>query len=194
VSLANYLFELGQLKRVRRSGWWCAGIDDPESVAEHSFSTAAIAWVLAELEGANPDRAATLAVFHDTAETRVNDQHRLGRRYLDTADSESCAKSSAEQRVVDDQCAQLPEAIGAKLRDLCGEATAKETPESRIAKDADLLECFVQAIEYRARGYDTREWIDNCIASFRTESARKIALECRDADPNHWWKHRDASS
>ena len=32
--IARYLFELGQLKRVRRSGWWVAGVDQPESVAD----------------------------------------------------------------------------------------------------------------------------------------------------------------
>ena len=35
--IANYLYELGVLKRVRRSGWWLAGVKDAESVAEHSF-------------------------------------------------------------------------------------------------------------------------------------------------------------
>jgi hypothetical protein len=39
--MAKYLYEAGQLKRVKRSGWWIAGVKDPESVAEHSFRTAA---------------------------------------------------------------------------------------------------------------------------------------------------------
>jgi putative hydrolase of HD superfamily len=28
--IAKYLYEIGQLKRVKRSGWWMAGITDPE--------------------------------------------------------------------------------------------------------------------------------------------------------------------
>jgi putative hydrolases of HD superfamily len=35
-NIAKYLYEIGQLKRVKRSGWWMAEIVDPESVAEHS--------------------------------------------------------------------------------------------------------------------------------------------------------------
>ena len=35
--LAKYMYEIGQMKRVQRSGWWLAGITNPESVAEHSF-------------------------------------------------------------------------------------------------------------------------------------------------------------
>ncbi len=34
--VAHFLFETGTLKNARRTGWWMAGIRDPESVAEHS--------------------------------------------------------------------------------------------------------------------------------------------------------------
>ena len=43
--IARYLFELGQLKRVKRSGWWVAGVDQPESVADHSFRCAALSLI-----------------------------------------------------------------------------------------------------------------------------------------------------
>ena len=43
-------------KRVKRSGWWVAGIDDPESVAEHSYRTALLGYILASLEGADPTK------------------------------------------------------------------------------------------------------------------------------------------
>ena len=105
--IARYLFELGQLKRVKRSGWWVAGVDQPESVADHSFRCAAIAYVLAELEGANPERAATIALFHDTGETRVNDQHRVGKTYVDW--------SGAEEKVVEDQLQRLHQAAPVQL-------------------------------------------------------------------------------
>ena len=101
--IARYLFELGQLKRVRRSGWWVAGVDQPESVADHSFRCAAIAYLLAELEGANPERAAAIALFHDTGETRVNDQHRVGKTYVNW--------DGAEEKVVEDQLHRLPEHV-----------------------------------------------------------------------------------
>ena len=78
--VAKYLYELGQLKRVRRSGWWLAGLESPESVADHTFRAAAVAYVLALLEGANPERSAALALFHDSAETRLNDLHRVGNK------------------------------------------------------------------------------------------------------------------
>jgi len=181
--VAAFFHELGQLKRVRRSGWWVAGIDDAESVAEHVWRTAAIAFVLAKLEGADPHRAAAIAVFHDIAETRINDQHHLGRSYVDASD--------AEERVIQAQSARLPAAIAASIGALTSEARAKETPEARIAKDADRLECLFQAREYEAAGHRaTKTWIETARAALVTESARRIADACVRGDPHRWWSER----
>ena len=38
----SYLLEMGALKRAKRSGWWIAGVKDPETIAEHSWRTAVI--------------------------------------------------------------------------------------------------------------------------------------------------------
>lgn len=60
VAVANFAFELGVLKRMRRAGWWHAGVRDPESVAEHSLRVAQLASLIAAIEGAEPGRAALL--------------------------------------------------------------------------------------------------------------------------------------
>jgi len=72
-NIAKYVYEIGQLKRVKRSGWWVAGIDNPESVAEHSFRTALLGYILASLEGADPQKTAMICLFHDMGEARIND-------------------------------------------------------------------------------------------------------------------------
>jgi putative hydrolase of HD superfamily len=38
--VAAFAYEMGVLKRIRRSGWWHVGVRDPESIAEHSFRVA----------------------------------------------------------------------------------------------------------------------------------------------------------
>ncbi|MGW3651195.1 HD domain-containing protein [Streptomyces sp. NPDC000878] len=53
-AVAWFLYEAGALKQTRRTGWWMAGVRDPESVAEHSWRTA----LLAKVEGADPARDA----------------------------------------------------------------------------------------------------------------------------------------
>ena len=178
--IARFFYEIGQLKRVRRSGWWVAGVDDPESVAAHSHRTAAIAFVLAELENADPAKATALAVFHDLAEARVNDQHHLGKSYVPSGDG--------ERRAVDDQVAGLPEPLAERIRSVWREASDEATVEARIARDADRLECLIQVREYEARGHDTREWMETALNALYTDSARRIAESCLQTDPASWWK------
>jgi putative hydrolase of HD superfamily len=43
--------EWGQLKLLPRTGWLRAGIEHPESVAEHSLRTAMLAWMIAGAGG-----------------------------------------------------------------------------------------------------------------------------------------------
>lgn len=42
---------MGTRKRLRRAGWWHAGVHDPESVAEHSLRAAQLASLIAAQEG-----------------------------------------------------------------------------------------------------------------------------------------------
>jgi putative hydrolase of HD superfamily len=65
----------------------------------------------------------------------------------------------------------------------------KMSLEARVAHDADLLECLLQAREYQTQGYtDVQEWIDNCQAGLKTESAQKVAEESLQVEPKEWWQ------
>lgn len=67
----DFIFQLGNLKRTKRSGWLSAGILNCESVAEHSFRTAIILYLLAKAEGFRKEKtndAMLLALIHDVLE------------------------------------------------------------------------------------------------------------------------------
>jgi putative hydrolase of HD superfamily len=163
----NFLFEMGLLKRAKRTGWWIAGIKDPETIAEHSFRTAILGTVLAAMEGADPARVALLCVLHDTQETRTGDIPHIGRRYLTAKDNEA---------VTADQVADCPPEVGATIAAAVAEYEAGETMEAIVARDADKLECLIQAIEYRTQGASqVQRWIDTSRASLKTSSAIGIA-------------------
>ncbi len=149
--LATFLYEMGQLKRSKRTGWWLPGVKDPESVAEHSFRTAIIGHLLAVMEGADPARTALLCLFHDTQETRVGDIPSVGRDYLTTAPNE---------QITDDQVAAFPAEVGEAVRELVGEYEARTSLEAQVARDADKLECLIQAREYEVQGYaNVTPWV-----------------------------------
>ncbi len=179
--LAKFLYELGQLKRVKRSGWWIAGVKDPESVAEHSFRAAVIAHLLADLEGADREKAVSMSLFHDTAEARTNDAHRIVRRYVDW--------ENVDRKAVEDQSKRLPDTLAKQFTSLFTEFEEALSLEAQVARDADLLECLVQAREYQALGYDdVVDWILNARAALKTESAKKMAQECLETEPKEWWQ------
>lgn len=155
-----------------------AGIRDPESVAEHAWRTSLIASVIAKLEGADPARAAFLAVWHDSQETRTGDVNHLGKKYTTGADPLA---------VTADQTAGMPEALASTVRELVAEYEAKETAEAICARDADKLECMLQGIEYRAQGYESAQrWIDNSRARLTTETAQRLADELLAQGPLDW--------
>jgi putative hydrolase of HD superfamily len=176
--VAHFLWEAGTLKNARRTGWWMAGVRDPESVAEHAWRTSVIASVIATLEGADAARAAHLAVWHDSQETRTGDVNHLGKKYAAAADPEA---------VTEDQTAGMPEVLRSAVRAVVAEYEAKETPEAICARDADKLECMLQGLEYKAQGYSSAQrWIDNSRARIVTESGQRLADELLAQEPLGW--------
>ncbi|WP_406398565.1 HD domain-containing protein [Streptomyces sp. NBC_00879] len=166
-AVAHFLYESGTLKHTRRTGWWMAGVRDPESVAEHSWRTSLIASIIAKLEGADPARAAFLAVWHDSQETRTGDVNYLGKKYGTEPDPKA---------VTADQTVGMPEILAETVRDLVAEYEAKETPEAICARDADKLECMLQGIEYKAQGYENAQrWIDNSRGRIVTATGQRLA-------------------
>ncbi|MFD7230471.1 HD family hydrolase [Streptomyces sp. NPDC059881] len=177
-AVAHFLYEAGTLKHARRTGWWMAGVRDPESVAEHAWRTALIASIIAKLEGADPARSSFLAVWHDTQETRTGDVNYLGKKYSTEADPQS---------VTADQTVGMPEVLAAAVRELVAEYEAKESPEAICARDADKLECMLQGIEYKAQGYENAQrWIDNSKGRIVTDTGRRLAEELLNQGSLDW--------
>jgi putative hydrolase of HD superfamily len=172
--------EWGHLKRLPRTGWLHAGIKYPESVAEHSLRTAMLAWMIAGLEGANPERAATLALFHDSQESRTTDLDHVGRNYL---------HASSNEQITADQTAALPRPLAALLRSLVAEYEGRSSLEADCARDADKLEMLLQALDYRQQGYSNAEpFIQTAVAGLRTASGRRLGEAALRVDPAAWWQ------
>jgi putative hydrolase of HD superfamily len=178
VALATFGYELGILKRLRRTGWWHAGVRDPESVAEHTMRVAQLAALLAAEEGADPQRAAFLALWHDTQETRTGDLPHTLHTYV--------AKPDPRQ-ITADQTQRLPPRAREVIRGAVDEYEDRQSPEARCAKDADKLEMLLQAAEYRDIGVRRVEgWIDSARKGLVTETARRVAEVAVQISPLAW--------
>ncbi|MGC4759115.1 HD domain-containing protein [Micromonospora trifolii] len=174
----KFIFEAGVLKRAARTGWWFAGVKQPESIAEHSFRTALIGMMLAAMEGADPARVSMLCTLHDTQETRITDIPHIAKRYLTAVPNTA---------VTADQVAACPPAVADVITAAVAEYEAGETLEAVVARDADKLECLIQAVEYRHQGIDNvQRWIDSSQASLKTASAHRLADAALSGQPLAW--------
>ncbi|WP_435207632.1 HD domain-containing protein [Micromonospora sp. bgisy143] len=174
----RFIFEAGVLKRAARTGWWFAGVKQPESIAEHSFRTALIGMMLAAMESADPGRVSMLCTLHDTQETRITDIPHIAKRYLTAVPNTA---------VTADQVAACPPAVADVITAAVAEYEAGETLEAIVARDADKLECLVQAVEYRHQGIDNvQRWIDSSRAALKTASALRLAEAALTGQPLAW--------
>ncbi len=174
----GYLMEMGALKRGKRSGWWIAGVKDPETIAEHSWRTAVIGAVLAMMEGADPAKVALLATFHDTQETRVGDIPWIGRRYLTAASNEA---------VTADQVADAHPRVADAIKAVVDEYENGDSLEVQVAHDADKLECMIQGLEYLEQGYrNAHEWVTSTQAKLKTPSAKALAEAALGMSSAEW--------
>ncbi len=176
---ANFLHEMGQLKRLKRAGWLFIGVPNPETVAEHTFRTAIVGIALATLEGADPSRTAVLCLLHDSPESRIGDVEAVGRAYVATSSPEAVSAH---------QTSAMPDALASVFQELVHAYEAEDSIESRLAHDADKLETLLQAREYEAFGqHDTTEWQESSTAALRTDAAKELAAAIQATTPRAWW-------
>mgnify|MGYP001263653496 CR=1 FL=1 len=174
--IANFLFEVGMLKRTPRTGFQFLG-SGTESVAEHIFRTSLIGYTLAQLAG-NVDigKVVLLCLFHDIPEARTGDLNYVNKKY--------CRVD--ERKAVEDLARTLP--FGDHYQQLQDEFMARESPEARIAHDADQLEMILALKEYKDLGNRyADEWYPVTVKRLQTEVARDLAETIWMTDSTRWW-------
>lgn len=177
----DFFSEAGLLKRVKRSGWWVLGVTDPESVADHSFRCAVIGYALAKMEKVPLQSVLLMTLFNDIHEARINDSHKMAQRYIDS--------EKAENQAFDEQITFLPAGMKEELTALRREYTSQKTKASLIARDADILECLLQAKEYSEHGFkEAAKFMRKAPAFLKTKSAQKLWRCAQTTNLNQWWE------
>lgn len=178
-SITKFIHELGHLKRIKHEGWRLAGVQFPESVAEHSLRAAQIAYILGHMEGhENPERLATMLVFHDMGECRIGDLHKVASRYVDDREREAVLEQTQELG-----------SMGEAILKLWDEAEERKTDAGWLAKEADYLEQAFTAKEYMEQGITIAEdWLNNVEKTVKTESAKSLVQQLRQSHSTDWWK------
>jgi len=147
------LLDLYDLKDERRTGWELRRIEDPETVAGHSWGAAVLTFLYGQREEIDIDRAIKMALVHDMAE-------------YDTGDFPIRADSQAKQidrnrkkKMEKEVMKRLDKKIDRELvLNLWEEYENSETKEARFVKDMDMVDMCLQALKYEKDGrYDKNE-------------------------------------
>ncbi len=176
-AIARALSAIGNLKRLPRTGWLDRGVPAlaTESVADHSFRVALMAWMVVTTypissdrqTGIDPARVMLIALAHDLPEAVAGDptpyapedvpldsEPDARRRFLEQRQERDPARAAekrlAEQAAMVRLLDGLPVAVGQQLGAAWREYEEQTTPEARLVKQADRLETYLQSREYLA--------------------------------------------
>ena len=158
MAMREELLTLLQLKDIDRTGWVRAGVENPESVAAHSWGMAVLALRLCP-EQLDLSKVLSMCLVHDIAEIVVGDltphddirgeeKHRLER--------EAMMK------------------IAPQWIELFDEYEQGETEEAQFVKTMDKLDMGLQAINYQQQSLDLSEFIKS--AKSRTDESEFASL------------------
>lgn len=142
-SLLALLMSANQLKQVPRTGWVMRGVPDAESVADHTFSVAFIALILAQLVDRPVDltKLLTIALLHDLPEAVLSDIPAPALQYLSAS-----AKSNAERELLGEMLEGT--AQSGRWQQWWAEYEEQRGLEAQLVRDADRLDMLVQASVY----------------------------------------------
>lgn len=158
--------KIGELKKIKRSGWVRCNIPDPESVADHSFRTAFMAMMLGDVLRVDTLKLMKMALIHDLGEVIAGD--------ITPYDGiERQEKRRKEEEGLRQLLEDLPK--GNEYMNLWKEYEDQKSEEAIILKNIDKLEMAAQALEYQ------EVFPDEDLSEFILEAERGINIpEIRD--------------
>lgn len=173
--LADLLFEAGMLRKTPRSGYQFLG-SGGESVAEHSFRTTIIGYVLANMAKADVTRTTLMCLFHDFHEARTSDFNYVNHIY-NTSASRKAMEHALEGTHLQEEI--LP---------LLAELEEEKTTEAILANDADQLDLILSLREEEDLGNKyAAKWLTNATKRLRSQEGQSLAEAIMARDHTDWW-------
>ena len=166
-NLLKFFRESGKLKTIPRGGWVLRGIKNPESVAEHTFRVALMAWVLGKQKhGLNVEKIIKMALIHDLCEVYAGDitpydsilpkdgknkkeMLKHWPRFSETQKKKIAEKKfKKEKEGLEKMVKELPNSLGHEMKSLWLDSEKGLSREGRFFKQIDKAENLLQSLEY----------------------------------------------
>jgi putative hydrolase of HD superfamily len=145
--VAKFLGITGILKRTLRTGWVDIEVYQPESVADHSFRTAVLCMVYADIKGLEPLKMLRMALIHDLPEAIIGDL---------LPHQKTKETKEYEEKAIKRILGLLPETEKEKYLEIWNEYKKGESREAKAVRQLEKIEMAIQAKEYEKMGIDKK--------------------------------------
>ena len=143
--LESFFQKVLELKNIPRQGWKNKlDVDDVESVADHSYSTAMMSMVLSDLEGLDTEKIIKMALLHDLAESVVGD--------ITPDKIKAERKINMENKAMIRILENLPSNVSQHYIILWDDFQKNSSKEANLLHEIDKLEMAFQAKFYLDKG------------------------------------------
>lgn len=165
---------ISRMKYINR--WGLMRNTSPENIKEHSHSVAMLAHALGVINNVyfggsiNPDRLATLAIYHDAEEIITGDLP-TPVKYFSKALRSAVAEAEADAK--NTLLSMLPSEMSGSYKSLFYN---KDLQTAKLVKAADVLDAYIKCIEELKSG-------NSEFTSARDASLKKLhQLDCKEAE------------
>jgi putative hydrolase of HD superfamily len=134
---------IGILKKIERTGWIEVGVYQPESVADHTFRTAFLCMLYADMEALDPLKLVRMALIHDLPEAVIGDL---------TPHQRTEETKEKEETAIYQILSLLPKKQRETYLDAWKEYKEGKTIEAKAVWQLDKIEMAIQAKEYQKLG------------------------------------------
>jgi len=141
----KFIEKVLELKNVPRQGWKeKLEIDNPESVADHSYSTTVLSMILSDMKGLDSEKIIRMALLHDLAESITGD--------ITPDHITKNEKIAKENQAIKQILKNLPDSITEPYFEIWNDYQKKSSKEAILLHDIDKLEMVFQAKFYQKNG------------------------------------------
>jgi putative hydrolase of HD superfamily len=159
-----------ELKNIPRQGWKeKLGIDNPESVADHSYSTATISMILSDMKGLDSEKIIRMALLHDLAESIIGD--------ITPDHITKNEKITKENYAIKQILKNLPNGITESYFEIWNDYQKKLSKEAILLHEIDKLEMAFQAKFYQKKGISKEKlktFLDTAKIEIKDKNLRDI--------------------
>ncbi|MDO8470375.1 MAG: HD domain-containing protein [bacterium] len=167
--LIDFFIKAGKVKRLKQRGLVLRGIKDPVTVGAHSFRGALMAWVFAKAGKSELDenRLLKIILVHDLcagfagditpyepliAKNKKNGMKQMFIRWIRLSKKEKeyfyAKQENIERKALKELMSCLPKSLALEMEAKWFEYKNGLTPEGRFVQQVDMLENFLQSLEY----------------------------------------------